>query len=119
MTFLDWVDYAARLASSVFVVAGLAGLLIKPVRGFCGLVVVLASYVLGLDMWFYSVLIVHRLWGTLAVVLGLFVAGVGVGPMAIAAMLFHKEWSDCGWLLVGFSMVYICRVSGLSLSKHA
>jgi len=37
-----------------------------------------SSYVYGLTLWFWALLITYLIWGTTAVFIGLFIVGVGV-----------------------------------------
>ena len=74
---------------------------------------------MGFDVWLICAATVGRLWGTWAVLVGIFLAGIGVAPMAAVALLFHKQWSEVGWLFVNLLGVFLCRASGLGLLKRS
>lgn len=66
---------------------------IKPTR-FVGTVgLYISSYIFGAITWIFSLAIVWFHWGLIAVIIGLFIAGVGVLPIAILATMFTGNWS--------------------------
>lgn len=82
-------SYWALLAC-VFVL--LPGALFRPTRGFAGLGFLIASFVFGAVLWTWSFIVTMVLWGVFGVIIGLLLAGVGIVPVALLAILFHGEW---------------------------
>jgi hypothetical protein len=112
---LGFLDHAAALAYAIFVIGGLLGLAIRPIRGWCGLALYFASAAIGLDIWGWSIVTVHALWGTVAVIVGLLLLGVGVAPMALLATAFHGEWVTFGYLVSNLVILVLCRWAASSL----
>ena len=116
---LGVLDHLAALAYFVFVVGGLLGAAIRPIRGICGFALYVASFAIGLDVWFWSLVTVHDLWGTVAVVIGLLLAGVGVAPMALIATVIHGDWTTFAYILINLMIVYFCRMAGAALIEKS
>lgn len=56
-------------------------------RPFASVAILMVSYVFGATVWMEGLLLTMALWGTIAVVVGLFFAGVGVVPVAMLRRL--------------------------------
>jgi hypothetical protein len=50
-------------------------------------------------------------------VVGLLLAGVGVFPVALLAVLMHGDWPNIGWLLIGLVLVIGTRSIGVALTN--
>jgi hypothetical protein len=59
------------------------------------------------------------IWGYMALIIGLLLAGVGVWPVALIAALFHGEWSVVLELLVGLVLAFGTRFLGTTLMEAA
>src|SRR5262245_8207380 len=55
--------------------------LFRATRSFAGKSTYFASYVFGLTLWVWGLLLSYTLWGVWAVIVGLFLLGVGVVPV--------------------------------------
>ncbi len=86
---------------------------------FAGPGMVIASYVFGATLWFWSLLLTYVLWGGLALFIGLLMMGVGVVPIAILATLFKAEWSILGQLLLLTVLTFGIRYWGFYLLAKA
>lgn len=51
-----------------------------------------SSIVFGFGLWVISALIVGESWGSWAVIIGTFMLGVGVLPMALAIICWNHTW---------------------------
>jgi len=80
---------------------------------------VVASYFYGATLWIWSFFFTLQTWGWFAVIVGVFMAGVGVVPIAILAALFHGRWSIIAQLLLGLLLTFGCRLFGLYLAAKA
>jgi len=78
------------LGITIFILGPLA--LIRITRGFSAVGLMIASYVFGTCLWITSLLLTYELLGTIAVVVGLVVLGIGIVPIALLATLFHAQW---------------------------
>jgi hypothetical protein len=86
---------------------------------FAGTGMVIASYVFGITLWFWSLILTYVLWGGLALFIGLFLMGVGVVPIAMLATLFKAEWSILGQLLLLTALTFGIRFWGYHLLAKA
>ena len=89
LPFLNVVSFFLfPLALLVFVPLGF----FRGTRWFAGNCLYLSSYVFGITLWMAGLLTTLTLWGFGAVVVGLFLGGIGVVPIAYLASLFKGEW---------------------------
>jgi len=74
---LPWLVLLCIFALGVNVVVLLPLALIRRTRPWAGLGFFISSFVFGLTGWFMGLLLTWILWGGLAVVIGLFIMGIG------------------------------------------
>lgn len=86
-------------------------------RGVVSIILYLSSYVYGLAGWIYGFLITLVFWGWLAIIIGLFLAGVGVVPIGMLASIFHGRWDIFLTLLVLVIITYGTRMVAIALSE--
>ena len=91
----------------------------RKTRGFAGMAFYFWSLAAGLQLWLASLLVVLELWGIVAAIIGLCMAGVGVLPIALVASLFKAEWSIFFQLLLSFGMMLTARIGGMWLAERA
>jgi hypothetical protein len=84
-------------------------------RAFAGGGIYVASFVFGLTLWVWSLLISYTLWGITGIVVGLLLGGIGVVPIAILASSFHGMWSMVGQLLLVTAITFGTRFFGIYL----
>lgn len=89
----------------------------KKTRGFAGNGIVLSSFIFGLTLWVWSFLLTYTLWGGLGIVIGLFILGVGVVPIAMLATLFKGMWAIFGQLILLTILTFGSRFFGIFLTK--
>lgn len=112
--------YPWLVAISAFVIAIVVLLLLplalfRKTRGFSGLGIIIASYVFGLTLWVWGLLLTYYLWGAIAVFIGLFLMGIGVVPIAMLATLFKGMWSTLGELVLLTVLTFGARFGGAFL----
>lgn len=88
-------------------------------RGWCGVIFVYWSYLCGLVLWMFSLLVTLNLWGIVAAIIGLIFVGVGILPVAILATLFKGQWSLLLQLILQFALLIGSRAFGLYLADKA
>lgn len=86
-------------------------------RGIVSVILYLSSYVYGLAGWIYGFLITLVFWGWFAIIIGLFLAGVGVVPIGMLASIFHGRWDIFLTLLILVIITYGTRMIAISLSE--
>ncbi len=87
-------------------------------RGGVGVVLYVSSYVYGLATWIYGLFATLSLWGVLAIIIGLFLGGVGVVPIGMLAALFHGRWDIFFTLLILTILTYGTRMAGLAITEN-
>jgi len=97
---LAWFIFASTLALAFVVFVALPLSVFRRCRRFSAIATLVDSYVFGGTLWMWALLLTLALWGTWAVVIGLFMMGVGVVPIAMLATLFKGMWSILGQLVV-------------------
>jgi hypothetical protein len=115
---LDIFDHLTWAAFGVLVLAGLLGLTVRSIRRTCRTAMYIASFIFGVDVWLWSVDIVHSWWGTAAVVVGLVPTGVGIVPMAFAALALQGKWMLFRATLIDLAMMFVCLRAGAMLSRR-
>jgi hypothetical protein len=91
----------------------------RKTKGFSAIVLVVSSYVYGLTLWFWSLLITYLIWGAFVVFIGLFIAGVGVVPIAIIATIIKGEWDITWQILLLLFLTFGSRMLGYHFAKQA
>jgi len=92
---------------------------IRRTRGFASMSLMVASFVFGLALWVWGLLLTYHLWGAWAVFLGLFLLGVGVVPFAMLATLFKGMWPQLGELVALTVLVFGLRAYGFYVAQKA
>jgi len=89
---LPWFSKLTWIASglAVFILLPLA--IPKATRSFSSITLFIASYLFGATLWMEALLITLPVWGVGAVFIGLFIAGVGIIPIALLASLLKGMW---------------------------
>src|SRR5690606_14421384 len=77
-----WLSRAAGIAFTVALFVLFPMSFIRPARSFSSAGLMISSYVIGLALWVWALILTYVLWGLWAVVIGLFFMGVGIVPIA-------------------------------------
>lgn len=91
--------------------------LFKRARYFSASLLLVASFVFGLSLWIWALILTYHLWGVVAVFIGLFLLGVGVVPIAMLATLFNGMWPQLLELIVLTVLVFGVRAYSLYLAN--
>lgn len=113
--FINWL---AGILFTVNLVLLLVAIIPKT-RGVVGLIIYISSYVYGLSAWIYGLAVTLALWGLLAVIIGIFLGGVGVVPIGMLAAIFNGEWGIFWTLLLTVVLTYGSRMIGYALANSA
>lgn len=126
LLFTLGVGAATAVAPYVYLVSGILflaniGTLLFTIfprfRGTVGWFLFISSYVYGLATWIYGLVVTLSLWGLLAIIIGLFLGGVGVVPIGMLAALFHARWDIFFALFVLIILTYGTRMIGMALAE--
>ena len=102
---------AVAFISSAFIFLPLSAF--KNLRAFCGLYIFRSSYVVGVTLWAWCLLLTYFIWGWIAVVIGLLLVGIGIFPMAMLATGFTGAWPIFFQVVLWAAVVYGMRFLGV------
>ena len=108
-----WLFYVSQAVLFIAFLGLLPLCASKETRGVGGIGLYVASYVFGVTLWFWSLLVTYTLWGEIALIIGLLIAGVGVLPIALLATVFKGEWKLLGELFLLLVATFGTRFLGL------
>lgn len=113
---LPWLMLLSLLAFAfnLIILGPLA--LIRSTRQWAGLGFFVSSYIFGLMGWCMGLFLTWVLWGGIAVLIGLFIMGIGVVPIAMLATLFNGMWPELGILVLTIILTFGLRFLGLKLA---
>lgn len=103
----------------ILILIGLPLSIFKKCRGICAVAFIYWSVLCGLCLWMTSLLLTINLWGYVAAIIGLFMGGIGVFPIAVLACMFKGEWSLFFQLILQFVILFAARFYGFYLAGKA
>jgi hypothetical protein len=112
---LPYIRGAADIAGLICLFVLLPLALFRRTRAFAASGLLASSFVFGLFLWMFGLIVTMSLWGILAVVAGLMLFGVGVVPIGMVASLFKGEWMMLVTLVVGLAVTLGTRFFALWL----
>jgi len=112
---MPWLYGAFFLAFGFALFVSLPLSFLRRTRPFAAGSWIIVSYVFGLNLWCFALLLTLILWGALAVIIGLVVAGVGIVPVALLATVFKGEWEHFFNLVFLLALTFGCRGLGAYL----
>jgi hypothetical protein len=105
------------LAADILIFLPLA--IFRTTRKLAGDGLYVSSYAFGVTLWIWAFLLAYTIWGALAVIIGLFLVGVGVVPIAMLATAFAGQWQNFGILLSLLLLTFGIRFLGQALRRNA
>jgi hypothetical protein len=115
---LPFVSWLTGILVAINVIALLIAISRKA-RGVSGIIIYISSYIYGLQTWITGLLVTLSLWGWIAVIVGLFLGGVGVVPIGMLAAIFNGEWGIFFVLLLSVILTYGARIIGMALAESS
>jgi hypothetical protein len=92
--------------------------LFRVTRTAAGTGIFFSSYLFGLTTWFLGATITFVTWGWVGLLIGLFIAGIGVVPIGILAAFISLKEPTLGFSLIAMVvMVFATRMGGMALSE--
>lgn len=116
---LPWLSIIMWLVFILNVIIFLPLGIFKKTRSVSAFGFVMSSYVYGLTLWFWALLLTYLIWGTTAVFIGLFIAGMGVVPIAILATALNGEWAITGQIILLLVLTFGSRMLGFYFAERA
>jgi len=116
---LPWLSVVMWLVFALDILIILPLGIFKKTKGASAIGLIVSSYVYGLTLWFWAFLLTYIIWGAVAVFIGLFVAGVGVVPIAMLATAIKGEWAITGQIVLLLVLTFGSRILGLYFAQQA
>ena len=113
------VVLAAAIAVFAIVPISLLLSIFRKSRGIGSIGLFISSYIIGLSLWVWSLIVAYSLAGTFWMVVGLVFGGIGVVPIAFVAALLSREWLIAGQVLIAAIIVYAIRAFSMFLAERA
>jgi hypothetical protein len=113
---LPWLVPATAIAFAVCLLTLVPMSIFRKTRSWAGIGFYFSSFVFGICLWFFSVLVCEEIWGMKALIFGLLLAGVGVLPVAFVASLFTANWSLLLSLVLWTVLTFGSRFLGVILA---
>ena len=111
---LSWIGIA------IFILILIPMAMFKGTRGPAGVGMYFASILFGLTTWFLGAAVSFAAWGWIGFLIGVFLAGVGVVPIGIAAAFFAFKNIGLGVALIVMSIiVFVARGVGMTLIQES
>ena len=100
--------FAVNLVSMLFAIS-------RRTRGAVGHILLVSSYVYGIQTWVFGLATTLTIWGWPAVIIGIFMAGMGVVPIGMLASALNGYWSIFLSLIINALLVFGVRIIGALL----
>ncbi len=97
------VQVLASLGTTLLFLMLLPSAIFKRSRNFCGAGIVIVTYIWGLSLWLWIILVLYEVWG----LLGVFVAAIF--PFAV---LLSGQWGFIGSVLLSLVLIGAVRALG-------
>lgn len=114
-----WVNTASGIVLLIAVPISLLLSLSKRTRGIGGAGLFISSYIVGINLWVWSLLVAYSLAGLVWMLVGVLAGGIGIVPIAIIASLFKTEWAVAGQIFILLVIVFALRGIGAYLAEKA
>ena len=118
-TVLPWLSVVMMLVFAIDILIILPLGIFKKTKGASAIGLIVSSYVYGLTLWFWTLLLTYIIWGGVAVFIGLFIAGVGIVPMAMLATAIKGEWAVTGQIVLLLVLTFGSRMLGHYFAQRA
>ena len=118
-TILPWLSIAMWIVFMIDLFFLLPLSMLKKRKGISSIGFMISSYVYGITLWLWGLLLTYILWGGIAVFIGLFIVGIGVVPMAMIATTLESQWSIAGQLVLLAAFTFSSRIYGIHLAEKA
>jgi hypothetical protein len=116
---LPWLAPFSWAVLGANIIIGVPLALIPHTRATAATVFVIASWIYGVTLWFWALVLTYSIWGLIAVFIGLFLLGVGVVPVAMLATLFNGQLAVTAQLILLTLVTFGARTIGLRLALEA
>jgi len=116
---LPWLGLLSIISLGICIFVLLPLAIFRRTRAVAGGLFLWISLVFGLTGWFFGLLVTYFLWGIIAVIIGLFILGIGVVPIGMLAALVNGMWPELGVLILAVVLTFGCRAFAAFLITSA
>lgn len=88
-------------------------------RGLSAVGYLVISYIFGITLWMFGLIVAYAIWGVVGIIVGLGFLGLGVVPVALIASLLHGEWYAIANLAFGIVLTFGTRAFAAFLAAKA
>jgi len=114
-----WVSFSNAITVLVIVPICLILAIFKKTRGFGSVGLFLCSYVVGITLWIWSLILSYTMAGIVWMIMGLLFGGIGIVPIALIASLLRMEWLIAIEIIVLAIIAFALRSFGIFLTGKA
>ena len=114
--YLSWINNCV-LTISLFILTPMA--FFRKTRSIAAIGFIISSFIFGLSLWVSGFLVTYAFWGTIGVIIGVLILGIGVVFTAIIALAIHGGWSLLGLMILGIVLTIGTRILGYFLTEKA
>jgi hypothetical protein len=116
--FADWLGTLNSITLMALVLLSLSSF-VPSARAFTGNGIVFCSYIFGVLLWLFALVVTYEFWGVIGVFIGAVLLGIGIFATGFFALLFNGEFSSALIILGSLVLTYGVRVLGhWILSKY-
>ena len=108
-----WVIKVAAVVIFLVIPVSLLLAVFRTTRGIAGIGLFSSSYIIGLSLWIWSLIVAYVLAGVFWMIVGILLGGIGVVPIALIAALLKSEWATAGQIAIVAIVVFALRAFGL------
>lgn len=116
---LPWLSVTMWIVMALNIVVLAPLTIFRRTTGISAIGFLASSYVYGITLWFFGLILTYLIWGPVAVFIGVFLAGIGVVPIAFIASMIEGEWTIVGELLFLVLLTYGARFFSFKLAVRS
>ncbi len=116
---LPWLSIIMWLVFSLDILIILPLGIFKKTKVISAIGLLMSSFVYGITLWFWALLLTYLIWGVFAVFIGLFIFGIGVVPIAILATAINGQWAITGQIIILLVLTFGTRALSFYLADRA
>jgi hypothetical protein len=113
-----WTALAAEIAGLGSVPLSLLLAIFRKTRAIGAVGLLISSYVIGLGLCIWSLIIAYNFAGVVWLIIGLAFVGIGVVPVALVASAISGAWSIAGRIAGMATLVYVSRALSTFLAER-
>ncbi len=115
---MPWLLIAAWITFGILLIVFLPLSFFRRSRRVSCTAFITGSYMFGICGWLLGFLTTYTVWGFWALIVGLFLFGIGVVPIGIAAAAFHGVWDTVWELLLLVVLTFAARGYAVYLANR-